>query len=171
MSPRRWIAVVAVAVCACPAASFAPPILTAARRTEMGMLAPEVTKTKTRQRTELKKEAPMKQKVKKVVAAKPQAKVKHEVQEEPKFRVFLLGDESYEQEHVCKALMELVEGMDIKRAEEIYETAKQSGQALIIVVAEEKAEFIVEQLVRKEPMIFAELEPEGGSGRQDVPDE
>lgn len=119
--------------------------------------APDATKTK--QKVALKKESPLQTKqAGKVDVAKPKRKTVEELEELPMFKVVLLGDESYEQEHVCKALMDTVEDMDIKRAEEVYKTAQQGGSALITILAQEPAEFVVEQLARKEPMIFSELE-------------
>lgn len=119
--------------------------------------APDATKTK--QKVALKKETPLQTKqASKVDVAKPKRKTVEELEELPMFKVVLLGDDSYDQEHVCKALMDTVEDMDIKRAEEVYQTAQQGGTALITILAQEPAEFVVEQLARKEPMIFSELE-------------
>mmetsp|Transcript_3935 Transcript_3935/g.10095 ORF Transcript_3935/g.10095 Transcript_3935/m.10095 type:complete len:150 (+) Transcript_3935:23-472(+) len=121
------------------------------------MVAPDATTTKAK--TVLKKDTVLQSKqAGKVDAAKPKRKTVEELEELPMFKVFLLGDDTYEQEHICKSLMDTVEDMDIKRAEEIHQTAQEAGQALVTILAQEPAEFVVEQLLRKEPMIFSELE-------------
>jgi len=98
-----------------------------------------------------------KQQEKKKEVAPPQRKMDQELEAVPMFKVILIGDEDYEQAHTCKALCDIVEEMEIKRAEEIYAEAQNGGSALVTVVCKEHAEHYVEQLLRREPMIFAEL--------------
>jgi ATP-dependent Clp protease adapter protein ClpS len=73
------------------------------------------------------------------------------------FHVMLLDDTDYTQEHVCKALMDIVEEIQIKEAEGIYKETKNGGVARICTTSQELGEFYVEQLARSEPMIFCEL--------------
>lgn len=146
---KRVFCVIAMLTTAPMAASFSPS------RSLRMMVAPDATTTK----TVLKKEVVLKDKqAGKVDAAKPKRKTVEELEEMPMFKVMLIGDDSYDQEHICKALMDTVEDMDIKRAESAFKVAQEGGLALVAVLAQEPAEFIVEQLTRKEPMIFAELE-------------
>merc|ERR1719324_1468179 len=49
--------------------------------------------------------------------------------EDPKmFNVILLGDEEYTQEHICKALLDVVEDVQIKQAEEIFLEAQKAAR-------------------------------------------
>ena len=78
--------------------------------------------------------------------------------EDPKmFNVILLGDEEYTQEHICKALLDVVEDVQIKQAEEIFLEAQKGGQANVCTTSQELAEHYVQQLARKDPMIFCEM--------------
>mmetsp|Transcript_25486 Transcript_25486/g.78543 ORF Transcript_25486/g.78543 Transcript_25486/m.78543 type:complete len:166 (+) Transcript_25486:182-679(+) len=78
--------------------------------------------------------------------------------EDPKmFNVMLLGDEDYSQEHVCKALLDVVEDIQIKQAEEIFMQAQKGTVANICTTSQELGEHYVQQLARKDPMIFCEL--------------
>ena len=78
--------------------------------------------------------------------------------EDPKmFNVILLGDEDYTQEHICKALLDVVEDVQIKQAEEIFLEAQKGGQANVCTTSQELAEHYVQQLARKDPMIFCEM--------------
>ena len=74
----------------------------------------------------------------------------------PKFNVFLLQDEEYEKEEFVKALCDVVEGMKPKRAKEIFAKLKTEESVFVSMEHRERAEFYVEQLARKSPMIFAE---------------
>ena len=78
--------------------------------------------------------------------------------EDPKmFNVMLLGDEEYTQEHICKSLLEICEDVEIKQAEEIFKEAQNGGKANICTTSQELGEHYVQQLARKDPMIFCEL--------------
>ena len=78
--------------------------------------------------------------------------------EDPKmFNVMLLGDEEYTQEHICKSILEIVEDVGIKEAEEIFQEAQNGGAANICTTSQELGEHYVQQLARKDPMIFCEL--------------
>lgn len=78
--------------------------------------------------------------------------------EDPKmFNVMLLGDEGYTQEHICKAILEICEEVEIKQAEEIYLEAQKGGKANICTTSQELGEHYVQQLALQEPMIFTEL--------------
>ena len=78
--------------------------------------------------------------------------------EDPKmFNVILLGDEDYTQEHICKALLDVVEDVQIKQAEEIFLEAQKGGQANVCTTSQELAEHYVQQFARKDSMIFCEM--------------
>ena len=70
---------------------------------------------------------------------------------------FHTGDEDYTQEHICKALLDVVEDVQIKQAEEIFLEAQKGGQANVCTTSQELAEHYVQQLARKDPMIFCEM--------------
>ncbi|EOD15408.1 hypothetical protein EMIHUDRAFT_245546 [Emiliania huxleyi CCMP1516] len=119
-------------------------------------LAPAPAKTKTRQVTDgggsgKGGSGPA------AIVAKP--KLMKNTEEVPMHKVILLGDEDYEEEPVCEALVRVIP--DLKgEAKEKYLEAQKTGKSLLIVVPFETGEFYQEQLAREDPMIFAELEQE-----------
>mmetsp|Transcript_13801 Transcript_13801/g.18432 ORF Transcript_13801/g.18432 Transcript_13801/m.18432 type:complete len:146 (+) Transcript_13801:51-488(+) len=124
----------------------------------MRMAAPQLAKAKVSLKKDTVLAGPPQKAAGKTDAAKPKRKTVGDLEEVPMFKVFLLGDDDYDQEHICKSLCDIVEDMNIKQAEEIFQQAQNGGQALICVVCKEHAEHYVEQLLRREPMIFSELE-------------
>mmetsp|Transcript_16046 Transcript_16046/g.23819 ORF Transcript_16046/g.23819 Transcript_16046/m.23819 type:complete len:181 (+) Transcript_16046:32-574(+) len=91
---------------------------------------------------------------------KPKQKRMVEEQNCPKFKVFLLGDEGYEREHVVLAIQDIIPDADNKRSVEIFEEAQKTGQGMCGVYPEEHAELYVEQFTRCEPMIYSDMEKE-----------
>ena len=78
--------------------------------------------------------------------------------EDPKmFNVMLLGDDDYTQEHICTSILDVVEEVQIKQAEEIFLQAQKGGAANVCTTSQEMAEHYVQQLARKDPMIFCEM--------------
>lgn len=91
--------------------------------------------------------------------AKPKRKVHTE--EVPLYKVILLGDEDYEEDPVCEVLLNIIPDIEnLRQASEVYQTAQSTGKALLLVVPQEIAEAYVEQLIRADPMVYAELEQE-----------
>ena len=83
-----------------------------------------------------------------------------QTEDAPRYKVLLLGDEEYEEEHVIERLVDVVDDVDKKQSIEIFYSAQKGGKGLVGVYPLEVSEFYVEQLARSEPMIFSELEKE-----------
>mmetsp|Transcript_18838 Transcript_18838/g.27913 ORF Transcript_18838/g.27913 Transcript_18838/m.27913 type:complete len:171 (-) Transcript_18838:75-587(-) len=81
-------------------------------------------------------------------------------QDAPMFKVMLIGDESYEQAHVMQRICEIMDDMDENQAATIFKSAQQSGQAMCGKYPLEHAEMYKEQLVRSDPMIYADVQDE-----------
>ena len=75
----------------------------------------------------------------------------------PMYRLFLLGDESYEQEHVVTRVHEIIENISEDEAARIYKSAYQTGEAFIAKFPKEIAETYAEQLTRSDPIIYADV--------------
>lgn len=93
--------------------------------------------------------------------ADPKTRVEVEVEEAPRFKLLLIGDEEYSEEHVVERMVDLVDDLDKKQGVEVYYAAQKAGKGLIGVFVLEMAEFYAEQLARSEPMIFTDLVKEG----------
>ena len=96
----------------------------------------------------------------KAKVAEPQTRGDIETEDAPRYKVLLLGDEEYEEEHVIERLVDVVDDVDKKQSIEIFYSAQKGGKGLVGVYPLEVSEFYVEQLARSEPMIFSELEKE-----------
>lgn len=75
----------------------------------------------------------------------------------PMFRLYLIGDEGYEQEHVVTRMYEVVEDCSEDDAARLFKSAYQSGEAFMGKYPREIAELYAEQLTRSEPIIFADV--------------
>ena len=75
----------------------------------------------------------------------------------PMYRLFLLGDESYEQEHVVTRVHEIIENISEDEAARIFKSAYQTGEAFIAKFPKEIAETYAEQLTRSDPIIYADV--------------
>lgn len=123
--------------------------------------APAVPKTRTRQVT---RTAPPQvgkpQQKQKVQNAKPA--MKKDMASEPMWKVVMLGDdEEYECDPVCEVLQTVIPDIEnFQQAKEKYDEAQSTGKAMLLVVPKEHAEAYVEQLIRAEPMVYAEIEEE-----------
>ena len=160
-----WRALVLVLAAACSSCSAlqlgsAARCASRARVAMAGGPAPAVPKTRTRQVTRTAKPQVGKpQQKQKVQNAKPA--MKKEMEEEPMWKVVMLGDEEYECDPVCDVLQTVIPDIEnFKQAKEKYDEAESTGKSMLIVVPKEHAEAYVEQLIRAEPMVYAEIEEE-----------
>ena len=160
-----WRALVLVLAAACSSCSAlqlgsAARCASRARVAMAGGPAPAVPKTRTRQVTRTAKPQVGKpQQKQKVQNAKPA--MKKEMEEEPMWKVIMLGDEEYECDPVCDVLQTVIPDIEnFKQAKEKYDEAESTGKSMLIVVPKEHAEAYVEQLIRAEPMVYAEIEEE-----------
>ena len=124
----------------------------------MGMAQPEIQiKTKTTVETKQKLKVLNKEKVK---TGDPISHRKEEFEDAPMFKLMLLGDDSYDAEHVITRMCAIMEDMDEDQASTVYQQAMQSGKAMCGMYPFERAELFKEQLIRSDPMIFADMEEE-----------
>ena len=75
----------------------------------------------------------------------------------PMYRLFLIGDESYDQEHVVTRVHEVVRNISEDEAARIFKSAYQTGEAFISKFPKEIAETYAEQLTRSDPIIYADV--------------
>lgn len=95
----------------------------------------------------------------KAAAAKPKRKA--HVEEVPLWKVLLLSDGEYVEDEVCEVLQNVIPEISNQRqAHEKFDEAQAQGKALLLTVPKELGEAYVEQLIRSEPMVFAEIEEE-----------
>ena len=95
-----------------------------------------------------------------VQTADPKTRKEAEFEEPLLYKVMLLGDEEYDQGHTIQRLCEVMEDIDEGLASTIFKSAQVAGKAMCGKYPLEHAEMYVEQLLRSDPMIFAELEEE-----------
>lgn len=123
-----------------------------------GMAQPEVEiKTKTKQKVKEKQQVIQKQKVR---TGEPVSKRKAEFQDAPMYKLMLLGDDSYDTEHVVLRMCSIIEDLDEDQASTVLQQAMQEGKAMCGIYPFELAELFKEQLLRSDPMIFADMEEE-----------
>ncbi|GMH46702.1 hypothetical protein TrVE_jg374 [Triparma verrucosa] len=114
-----------------------------------------------KQKTVIKKAAASPgQPAQKAKVAQPQTRGSHETEDAPRYKVILIGDEEYDEEHVIERMVDVVDDVDKKASIEIFHSAQQGGKGLVGVYPLEQSEHYVEQFLRSEPMIFTELEKE-----------
>jgi ATP-dependent Clp protease adapter protein ClpS len=94
------------------------------------------------------------------VVAKPKVRKEQDIEDAPLYKVMLLGDEEYDVGHIVTRLCEVMEDMDENLAATVFKSAQVAGKAMCGKYPLEHAELYVEQLLRSDPMIFAELEEE-----------
>ena len=90
----------------------------------------------------------------------PVAKRKEDFQDAPMYKLLLLSDDSYDPEHVITRMCAIMEDMDEDQAATVYHQAMQGGKAMCGIYPFERAELFKEQLLRSDPMIFADMEEE-----------
>jgi ATP-dependent Clp protease adapter protein ClpS len=124
----------------------------------MGQAQPEVeTKTKTTVKEKQKQKQQQKQKAK---TDEPVNRRDEDFEDAPMFKLMLLGDESYDPEHVITRICAIMDDMDEDGASTAYKQAQAKGKAMCGKYPFERAELFKEQLLRSTPMIFADLEDE-----------
>ena len=113
-------------------------------------------KTKTVTTTVTKQKQKQEQK-KKFKANDPDLFKQEDFEDAPMFRLFLIGDESYDQEHVVTRLVEIVEDCSEDNAADYFKSAYQGGEAFMGKYPREIAETYAEQLTRSEPIIYMDV--------------
>ncbi|VEU37043.1 unnamed protein product [Pseudo-nitzschia multistriata] len=81
-------------------------------------------------------------------------------EEAPMYKLMLLGDDSYDVEHVVERLCAIVDDMDEDQAQSVLLMAGPSGEAMCGKYPMEKAELYKEQLIRSDPMIYSDIRNE-----------
>lgn len=97
---------------------------------------------------------------KKAKSGEPVNRRDDDFEDAPMFKVILVGDESYDQTHVIQRMCEIMEDMDESQAASIFKQAQQGGNAMCGKYPLEHAEMYKEQLVRSDPMIYADVQKE-----------
>ena len=123
-----------------------------------GMAQPE-----TQIKTKVKVDVQTKQKVeikKKAQTGDPVSRNEEDFQDAPMYKLLLLSDDGYDGEHVITRMCSIVEDLDEDAAATIFQQAMQEGKAMCGKYPFERAELFKEQLLRSDPMIFADLEEE-----------
>ncbi len=163
MAPLQSIlGILALATAASTAFTSTAPILQ--RRTSLYQSGPDkgggsaiatpATKQVTTTVTKQKQKSEQKQKAK---PSEPDLRNEEDFEDAPMFRLFLIGDESYEQEHVVTRIFEIVEDCSEDEAARIFKSAYQSGEAFLGKYPKEIAETYAEQLTRSDPIIYADV--------------
>lgn len=125
-------------------------------RLQAGAAQPETTtKTKviTKQTTKQKQETKKKNKT-----GDPESRRKEEFQDAPMYTLYLLEDDGYNAEHVILRMCAIIEDLDENSAGTVFQQAMQEGKAMCGKYPFEVAELYKEQLLRSDPMIFADME-------------
>ena len=129
--------------------------------------APAKPKVEIGQKTAVTQKVGQKSSVKQTHKAKVSEPVKRRernTEEAPLYKVMLIGDEEYDQEHTIERICAIMEDVDEGQAASVYTQAQSGGKAMINKYPFEHAELYVEQLLRSDPMIFCELEEEERMG-------
>lgn len=90
----------------------------------------------------------------------PVTRKEEDFEEAPLYKVMLLGDDAYDLSHVIERLCAVMEDLDEDAAATIYSAAQGTGKAMCGKYPMEHAEVYKEQLLRSEPMIYADIEDE-----------
>eukprot|EP00984_Skeletonema_dohrnii_P024582 scaffold13713_cov155-Skeletonema_dohrnii-CCMP3373.AAC.2 len=147
------------------AAAFSPAHIQHTQRTQSlsplcsdkgGGSAIAAPKTKTVTTTVTKQKQKQEQK-KKYQPSDPDTFKQEDFEDAPMFRLFLIGDEGYDQEHVVTRLVEIIEDCSEDNGADYFKSAYQGGEAFIGKYPREIAETYAEQLIRSEPIIFMDV--------------
>ncbi|KAL7557157.1 hypothetical protein ACA910_010296 [Epithemia clementina (nom. ined.)] len=123
-----------------------------------GMAQPEIQiKTKTKVEVQTKQKVEIKKKAK---TGEPVSRNEEDFQDAPMFKLMLLSDDGYDGEHVVTRMCAIMEDLDENAAATVFQQAMQEGKAMCGKYPFERAELFKEQLLRSDPMIFADLEEE-----------
>lgn len=114
-----------------------------------GILEKTKTVTKSKQKAKQKEET--------TSVNEPQYDEIMDFEEAPMYRLFLIGDEEYEQKHVVTRLLEVVENISEDESASLYKQAYQGGEAMVGKYPLELAETFAEQLTRSDPIIYADV--------------
>lgn len=155
---RLSLLLVLAYVCASVNGFASPPRAKPAFGLYMGMAQPEVEiKTKTKIKTREKQAVVHKQKAK---TGEPVSRRDEDFQDAPMYKLMLLEDDSYDPEHVVTRMCAIMEDLDEDQAVTVLQQAQQEGKAMCGKYPFEVAELYKEQLIRSDPMIFADMEEE-----------
>jgi ATP-dependent Clp protease adapter protein ClpS len=89
--------------------------------------------------------------------SEPDLRNEEDFEDAPMFRLYLIGDESYEQEHVVNRVFEVIEDCSEDDAARLFKSAYQTGEAFMGKYPREIAETYAEQLTRSDPIIYADV--------------
>ncbi|KAL3809511.1 hypothetical protein ACHAXA_009747 [Cyclostephanos tholiformis] len=89
--------------------------------------------------------------------SEPDLRSDEDFEDAPMFRLYLIGDESYEQEHVVNRVFEIIEDCSEDDAARLFKSAYQTGEAFMGKYPREIAETYAEQLTRSDPIIYADV--------------
>ena len=129
--------------------------------------APAKPKVEIGQKTAVTQKVGQKSSVKQTQKAKVSEPVKRReknTEDAPLYKVMLIGDEEYDQEHTIERMCAIMEDVDEGQAASVFTQAQTAGKAMVNKYPFEHAELYVEQLLRSDPMIFSELEEEERMG-------
>jgi ATP-dependent Clp protease adapter protein ClpS len=122
------------------------------------MAQPETkVETKTKIKTSSKQKVELKKNFK---TDDPVQKRENDFEDAPMFKLLLLADDGYDGEHVVMRMCAIVDDLDEDAAATVFQQAQQEGKAMCGKYPYERAELFKEQLLRSDPMIFADLEDE-----------
>jgi len=105
----------------------------------------------TRQKVEIREKAEV---------GEPVTRRKEEFREAPMYKLMLIGDDTYEPAHVIDRITSIMEDIDDDRASTIVQAAQAVGKSMCGKYPMEHAEMYKEQLIRSDPMIYADIENE-----------
>lgn len=94
---------------------------------------------------------------KKSKPAEPEQRMKEDFMEAPMYKVMLLADGGYSEVHCVERLCSIIEDMDEDQASTVFQQAQASGKAMCGKYPMEISELYKEQLLRSDPMIFADI--------------
>lgn len=136
-----------------------PPVCASPDKGGGGAIAMPDTKQKTT--TVVKQKQKSKQK-KKFKPSEPDLRSEEDFEDAPMFRLYLIGDEADEQEHVVTRVYEIVEDCSEDDAATLFKSASQTGEAFLGKYPKEIAEMYAEQLTRSDPIIYADVRDNEG---------
>lgn len=113
--------------------------------------------------TTVQKQKQKSEQKKKFKPSDPDIRKEEDFEDAPMFRLYLIGDESYEQEHVVTRIFEVVEDCSEDDAATLFKAAYQGGEAFMGKYPREIAEMYAEQLTRSDPIIYADVRDDEGN--------
>mmetsp|Transcript_22383 Transcript_22383/g.34090 ORF Transcript_22383/g.34090 Transcript_22383/m.34090 type:complete len:172 (+) Transcript_22383:63-578(+) len=107
--------------------------------------------------TTVQKQKQKSEQKKKFKPSDPDLKNESDFEDAPMFRLYLIGDEGDDQEHVVTRVYEIVEDCSEDDAATLFKSAYQTGEAFMGKYPREIAEMYAEQLTRSDPIIYADV--------------